>query len=181
MPVAAASPFRTVFQGADAHARAKVCRGAILVSFGLGSRSNRGGGPCPTGVLPFQVRRRPMGGSSQHGSKLFHTIVMVGAAFGAACGGATQATAGAPSDDASNDALSDAPGEAESAVGKDVVAEAPFPDAGSVADGAPDAPGAPDANACAAPGMQGRACSSGLEGGGGPYCCNGGACFPCFV
>ncbi len=123
-----------------------------------------------------------MGGEAQHGSKLFHAIVMVGAAFGAACGGATETTGSSPSAEASDDAPSDGPLEVEGEVGPDAVADGPSADVSDAGgnDGALDAPpGALDGDICTQPGSNARPCGTGPRGG--INCCVSGGCFPCFV
>lgn len=132
-----------------------------------------------------------MGDGAQHGSKLFHTIVIVGAAFGAACGGATEtprpspsgeAPDGAlsdPSMEASDDAPSDGPRNIVGEVGADALADGPAADVSDAGrsdasiDAAIDAPlDAPDGKACSPNGRCGPGASN---------CCYSGACFPCFV
>ena len=114
-------------------------------------------------------------------SRLFHAIVILGAAVGSACGGAT--TAGDPRvPDASGDGpphdgafadevLPDAP-EAGRDAATDGVVIGLAEDAASEAAGVGDAADAGDP--CAPP-----RCDA--DGGPTPNCCVGRGCFPCFV
>jgi hypothetical protein len=112
-----------------------------------------------------------MQGSTDHRSRLFHAIVVVGAAFGAGCGGAIE-TANRAALDASGDSALDGPGEPpldapdDARPEADSVADRVAPEGG---DAAPDAP-----NVCSQPGSENMYC---------PPCshCVDGGCLPCFV
>jgi hypothetical protein len=116
-----------------------------------------------------------MNGEARGGSRLFHAIVTMGAAFGAACGGSTASTS---SSDAASDATSSGTGGDAGANGADALADVFRSNAGGDAgatgtrDSAADAP---EGNVCGPPlGSDAGACIA-------PYCCKAGVCFPCFV
>ena len=111
-------------------------------------------------------------------SRLFHAIVVVGAALGSACGGATaperqSQSLDASNDDAERDAGTSQP--AESAPSEDAAAEA-----AADAAFARDAAIAPDAGICDPPASNGTICTP--PDARVPGCCvSNTGCFPCYV
>jgi hypothetical protein len=111
-------------------------------------------------------------------SKLYRTIVVMGAAFGAACGSTDESSSSA--DAHTNDGSSDGTTQSDTALG-DVgdASDATSLDAGDVDDGEVDAGTCvqPDVSPCSSPDADGVACCC-L---GRPATCTHGYCWPCYV